>query len=192
MNFTVSGKKIKRYLFVLLVLSLNFGEYIKVFGIALSQCLALVLLVFSVSDIIKSYYVYKELQVEDKLILFLTVFWVVISFVQVFWVEDFSSWKSGIRSLYVNLFICLEMCVLFREDHDYTLVMRSVNISLYFSILAGLYEIFKGEPFDNISETVFLKDEVRTFFGNPNDCATWIILCLLGSTLYCAKCKKSK
>ena len=52
MNFTVSGKKIKRYLFVLLVLSLNFGEYIKVFGIALSQCLALVLLVFSVSDII--------------------------------------------------------------------------------------------------------------------------------------------
>lgn len=115
MNFTVSGKKIKRYLFVLLVLSLNFGEYIKVFGIALSQCLALVLLVFSVSDIIKSYYVYKELQVEDKLILFLTVFWVVISFVQVFWVEDFSSWKSGIRSLYVNLFICLEMCVLFRD-----------------------------------------------------------------------------
>lgn len=192
MNFTVSGKKIKRYLFVLLVLSLNFGEYVKVSGIALSQCFALLLLVFSVSDIIKSYYVYNELQFEDKLILFEATFWGVISFVQVFWVGDFLSWKSGIRSLYVNLFICLEMCVLFREDHDYTLVMRSVNISLYLSILAGLYEIFKGVPFDDIPETVFLKDEVRTFFGNPNDCATWIILCLLGSTLYCAKCKKSK
>lgn len=190
MNMSLSIKKIKRYVFALLILSFNFGEYFKMAGRPFSQYIALALMFLSVSDLLEAYYSYKNLKREKQIILLFVALWVFVSLFQILWVGDLASWKLGIRSLLINLFICFEMCVLFQKDEDYHLVMKSVEISLVLSIAVGLCEIFTGIHFDSKAESVAFGSQIRSFLGNPNDYATWIILCLLGVTLYYANHKR--
>lgn len=187
MNVKISGKKLKCYLFALLVISFNFGDYFKVAGRPFSQYLALLLMLFSVFDLVNIFFRYKELEKEKKLVLLLVAAWLLIGIVQVFWVVDAALWKHGMRTLLINLFICFEMCVLLKDEKDYFLVMKSVEISLLLSVAVGICEIFMGIHFDSNPEEAAFGSDVRSFFGNPNDYATWIILCLLGVTLYYAK-----
>lgn len=190
MNVIISEKKLKSYLFGLLVISFNFGDYFKVAGRAFSQYIALLLMLFSVSDLINAYCRYRNLERKKKLVLVLIVAWMFMSIIQIFWVGDIALWKNGMRTLLINLFICFEMCMLFRDNEDYRLVMKSVEFSLLLSVSVGIIEVFTGIHFDSNPEVASYKSDIRSFFGNPNDYATWIILCLLGVTLYYAKQKR--
>ncbi len=190
MKVKISARQLKSYLFGLLVISFNFGDYFKIAGRAYSQYIAAVLMLLSIPELMGVFRQYKKQGQEKRIVLFLVVFWAAASMVQVFWVGDIASWKLGIRSLFINLFICFEMCVLFRNNQEYLLVMKSIEVSLLLSIAVGLCEVFVGIHFDtNVQEAAF-RDEIRSFLGNPNDYATWIILCLLGVTLYYAKRKR--
>ncbi len=190
MNISISDRKIKSYLFGLLVISFNLGDYFKLAGRAYSQYIALFLMLFSVADFVNAYLKYKKLEWEKKVILCLIVTWMFFAVIQVFWVGDIASWKSGMRTLVINLFICFEMCMILRENRDYLFVMKSVEVSLWMSIAVGAYEIITKHHFDRTPEEAAFYNEIRGFLGNPNDFATWIILCLLGVTLYYVKQKR--
>lgn len=183
-------KQIKSYLFALLIISFNFGDYFKIAGRPFSQYISLALMLLSLVDLMGIYYRYKNLKKEQKIVLLFIALWAFVSLIQIIWVSDMASWKLGIRSLLINLFICFEMCVLFQEDEDYVLVMKSIEISLILSTAVGLCEIFTGVHFDSKAEAAAFGSEIRSFLGNPNDYATWIILCLLGVTLYYANQKR--
>ncbi len=190
MNVSISDKKIKSYLFGLLVISFTFGDYFKLAGRAYSQYIAIFLALFSIADFVNAYLKYKKLEWEKKVILFLILAWMFFAVIQVFWVGDIASWKSGMRTLVINLFICFEMCMILKENRDYLVVMKSVEISLWMSIAVGAYEIITKHHFDRTPEQAAFYNEIRGFLGNPNDFATWIILCLLGVTLYYVKQKR--
>ena len=91
MNISISDRKIKSYLFGLLVISFNLGDYFKLAGRAYSQYIALFLMLFSVADFVNAYLKYKKLEWEKKVILCLIVTWMFFAVIQVFWVGDIAS-----------------------------------------------------------------------------------------------------
>ena len=187
----ISIKKLRSCLFGLLVISFNFGNHFKIAGMSISQCIALIVMLFSVVDLMEIFPNYNKLKKEKRIVLFLILAWGVISIIQVLWVSDMAWWKHGIRTLFINLLICLEMCVLFKDNKDYLIVMKSVELSLLLSIMIGLYENFRGVHFDSDpKDLVYGFLNIRGFIGNSNDFASWIILCLLGVTLYYSKKKR--
>lgn len=187
MSVVVSERKIKQWFFAALIISLNFGEYLAVAGRSLSQYIALALMLFSIIDIMESYHAYGRLEREKKVVLLLAAFWMCLSVIQGLWVTDYRAWMFGLRTLFINLFICIELCILFRDSHEYMMVLKGVEVSLYLSVAFGILEIITGIHLD---DDLSFGNDIRTFFGNPNDYATWIVLCLFGTTLYYARKKR--
>ena len=66
MNISISDRKIKSYLFGLLVISFNFGDYFKLAGRAYSQYIALFLMLFSVADFVNAYLNIRSLNGKRK------------------------------------------------------------------------------------------------------------------------------
>lgn len=175
--------KVNQWSVFLLIISLNFGEILNVRGIAFSNILAVLTFVFVLISLVSSHL--KINYINGKRWIFgLCIIWGVYDLLQLFWVQDYTLWFSGSRMLFINLYLCILLCVVINSKEEYLFQLKSIVFSWGIQITAGAYEIIFSKHFISEGVSYWDRNHVRTFFGNPNDCATWIVLCFFGLFLY--------
>lgn len=185
-------RKINQLLFLALMISFNFGNYIKVYGLSLSWIFAGLLLIGTSIEIINNPVVLLHKEKKYNIVPLFAGFWFIYSCVQIIWVQDLGLWKSGVISNCINVFICFEVWFLLENHDDFQFVLKSSAFSWLLCIGIGGYELLTGNHFifENIS--YWERDLVRTFFGNPNDCASWFVLSFYCIALYLIATSKRK
>lgn len=185
MNTSKRINKIELLLLAMMLLATSFGESIRIFNINISWVIAFLLLFVTAFDLalINPGRFFCPSAKHKKIFAFALI-WLFYGALQMFWAKDMALWKQGFASLAVNVFLIVEICLLFQEKESfkgfakYAFLLWGVNIGLAF------YEIITQNHF--ITDGVLYWDLqlVRTFFGNPNDSATWIVLSFLLALLF--------
>lgn len=177
----ISIRKMNIFLLVLLIVSLNFGDYVQFLGFSLSYFFAGLLLIGTVMQICLTGEIFSYSSKEHKIFLILCFFWLVYGAIQGIWAKDSGLFIQGYLQLVINMFMCFEILMLIGNKSDLNLLLSSGLISFLLTFVVGLYEFITDNHFRDDME---FGESVRTFFGNPNDCATWMCLCFFLTVLF--------
>lgn len=179
-------KKMNIFLYGLLLMAVSCGESIKLLGINISWIIAGMMVCLTLVYLIVEGNI-GDKRIQYRMILFFAFFWMVYMLFQVLWIKDFELWTAGILSNIINVFLILDIWIFLRTEKDLKLFL-SLSVPVWlFNVGLGMYEIISNNHFIFEGVSYWDRNYVRTFFGNPNDAATWIVLSYLFLSYYLNK-----
>ena len=186
MRKTIGIKQLNQFLYGALIVTLNFGEAVKIGSITLSWLPAILLIFGCGCQVV----VQRRLPVqfkEKRVVYFLCAFWAVYLIIQSLWSGMDESYGQSLLQNYLNIFLCFVICYLIDTDWDFNVVSKFICVAFAINMGVAIYEITTGNHFIFEGISYWDREHVRTFFGNPNDCATWIGLAGMYTAFFLAK-----
>lgn len=185
-------RKIAVALWGVMIIMFSFGDSIKVANINLSRILFVLLIGVTLVYMISK----KKIRIisgeQRDFLLFFAVFWMIYSIVQGLWIVDMTLWLQGMLSTSINIFLIIELWILICENDEINEFFKYICLLWCVNIGLGMYERVTKQYFIHDGISYWDKDMVRTFFVNPNDCATWMVLCYLLFEFFLIRKEKTK
>ena len=165
----------------LIIFTLNFGDSIMLLGMSLSRIVTIVVMIGVVLGIIRDFG--SDRIHRRKYAYYFLVFWLVHAIIQRIWVADGTIWMSQFFSTCINILIGLAVLSVTNDRYSLRFILSAVHISLLLQIAIGFIEIKTHRQFVEMTtkvETTW----IHSFFGNPNDYASWIYMCFVCTIIY--------
>ena len=173
----------------LMIFTLNFGDAITIHGMSLSRIVTILFMMgvlVGINQDFKNCIIHKKRNAYRFL-----VFWLGYAMLQRLWAADGASWMSLFVSTCINIFICLAVLSVIQDKGTLKFILSAVHVSLILQIIIGFIEIKTHRQFVEMTT----KDEtnwIHSFFGNPNDYASWVYMCFVCTIIYLSLNDKKK
>lgn len=179
----------KCLLFIIILLN-GVGKSIEVFGINIVNILAVLLLVvtFLFSNAQIQICQYKQ----KRYLLYASLFWLIYVLIQSLWSVNFKYYIMGLGQTIGNIFLIMMLLYYINSIEDVKLFLNAGVSVLAIHVVLAFIEIFYGIHFNEAS-SFWQMNYVRTFYENPNECATvlfcGILLLMLKSSFSTVRAK---
>jgi teichuronic acid biosynthesis protein TuaE len=158
----------------LLIITLTLGET-SIFDIKLSWIFSVLAIIALLGSPKFRIYLDKD---KTYLLAFL-LFWATYSFLLFLFRVDYPQSIEGIFSLLVNIVVVLFLLIAIKDKQQVSFYIKAIRIGLIITFYFAFQNVYLGSYVIDIDpDLIRYRNVPVAFFGNPNDYATFLVICI--------------